>query len=625
MLAGERSRALALPPPRHGSTRWLATLAPALVAAGRARAHRDRRVSASSASEPSLAAPATSSLTSDEPATRTTPTSASPRPAASGSAVEHRRAPVLAQEERLEHDRQERLHRGRDRHDRRRRAALERRHVHDRRRDPDRRARRPPRRPRSGDGRRRSCRRRASSRRSSPRSRSRSRRSRASPCRTGCRGPRTGASPAAESAANTASTAAGPRCASECGGAPHATSATPPMIATVPATSRRPTALVEDPRAEHEHEQQPEREHRLDDDERRLGVGDRLRHDPEQAEREARVSQSGRRRSRASSATRRPSDRGATRASSAWRTIPTLKSTDASSAAASPSYVMAPSSPELDDPRSASPCRRRGRRIPRFTAGASDMVGHPSEAISAGPCPSSLRGPTRDTTWNSTSSPSASTTATASGCTRSGTASSTTRSWSDGPLVKAFEDSLVGLERAAGGRDLELDGIGARRARVLRAARQDRPLPVEHLHGHAARDRSPPARRSSSSTATATTSACRSTTSSGRCAQHKPAAVMVVHIGGHIAFDIDRIAELCRAEGIVLIEDCAHAHGASWNGRKPGTFGDAGIWSFAPTKTISTGEGGLLVSQQRRPDRVRAGVPQLRQARLRPARASTTG
>ena len=79
--------------------------------------------------------------------------------------------------------------------------------------------------------------------------------------------------------------------------------------------------------------------------------------------------------------------------------------------------------------------------------------------------------------------------------------------------------------------------------------------------------------------------------------QHKPAAAMIVHIGGHIAFEIDKIVELCKAEGIILIEDCAHAHGASWNGRKPGTFGDAGLWSFAPTKTISTGEGGLLVSK----------------------------
>jgi perosamine synthetase len=82
-----------------------------------------------------------------------------------------------------------------------------------------------------------------------------------------------------------------------------------------------------------------------------------------------------------------------------------------------------------------------------------------------------------------------------------------------------------------------------------------------------------------------------------KVAQHRPRAVFVVHIGGHLAFDIERIAELCRAEGIFLIEDCAHAHGAEWNGRRTGTWGDAGVWSFAPTKTISTGEGGMLVSR----------------------------
>src|SRR6201992_1480098 len=79
--------------------------------------------------------------------------------------------------------------------------------------------------------------------------------------------------------------------------------------------------------------------------------------------------------------------------------------------------------------------------------------------------------------------------------------------------------------------------------------------------------------------------------------EHKPRAVFLVHIGGHLAFDAHRIAELCAAEGIVLIEDCAHAHGAEWNGRKAGTFGDVGVWSVAPTKTISTGEGGMLVSR----------------------------
>jgi dTDP-4-amino-4,6-dideoxygalactose transaminase len=84
-----------------------------------------------------------------------------------------------------------------------------------------------------------------------------------------------------------------------------------------------------------------------------------------------------------------------------------------------------------------------------------------------------------------------------------------------------------------------------------------------------------------------------------KVAEHRPKAAILVHIGGHIAFDSERIAELCRAEGIFLIEDCAHSHGASWNGRRPGTYGDAGVYSFYATKTVSTGEGGMLVSGDR--------------------------
>jgi dTDP-4-amino-4,6-dideoxygalactose transaminase len=82
--------------------------------------------------------------------------------------------------------------------------------------------------------------------------------------------------------------------------------------------------------------------------------------------------------------------------------------------------------------------------------------------------------------------------------------------------------------------------------------------------------------------------------------QHRPAAAFLVHIGGHIAFDSERIAAYCAERGIFLIEDCAHAHGASWNGRKPGSWGDAGVYSLYATKTITSGEGGVLVS--RRPE-----------------------
>jgi dTDP-4-amino-4,6-dideoxygalactose transaminase len=82
--------------------------------------------------------------------------------------------------------------------------------------------------------------------------------------------------------------------------------------------------------------------------------------------------------------------------------------------------------------------------------------------------------------------------------------------------------------------------------------------------------------------------------------RHRPRAAFLVHIGGHIAFDTQQIADYCAANGIFLIEDCAHAHGASWNGRNAGGYGDVGVYSLYATKTISTGEGGVLVS--RRPE-----------------------
>jgi perosamine synthetase len=79
--------------------------------------------------------------------------------------------------------------------------------------------------------------------------------------------------------------------------------------------------------------------------------------------------------------------------------------------------------------------------------------------------------------------------------------------------------------------------------------------------------------------------------------KHKPKAAWLVHIGGHIAFESAEIAAFCADAGIFLIEDCAHAHGASWNGRRPGSWGDAGVYSLYATKTISTGEGGVLVTR----------------------------
>lgn len=81
--------------------------------------------------------------------------------------------------------------------------------------------------------------------------------------------------------------------------------------------------------------------------------------------------------------------------------------------------------------------------------------------------------------------------------------------------------------------------------------------------------------------------------------KYNPVAVWVVHIGGHVAFQIEEITALCKEKGIILLEDCAHSHGASWNGKKAGAWGDAGLYSFYATKTISTGEGGMLVTNNK--------------------------
>jgi dTDP-4-amino-4,6-dideoxygalactose transaminase len=72
-------------------------------------------------------------------------------------------------------------------------------------------------------------------------------------------------------------------------------------------------------------------------------------------------------------------------------------------------------------------------------------------------------------------------------------------------------------------------------------------------------------------------------------------AVIVVHLYGQSA-DIHAIAALCRQHGLALIEDCAQAHGASQDGQRVGTFGDAATFSFYPTKNMGAlGDGGAVV------------------------------
>jgi dTDP-4-amino-4,6-dideoxygalactose transaminase len=72
-------------------------------------------------------------------------------------------------------------------------------------------------------------------------------------------------------------------------------------------------------------------------------------------------------------------------------------------------------------------------------------------------------------------------------------------------------------------------------------------------------------------------------------------AIMVVHYGGRLAA-MEPILELAQARGLAVIEDAAHALPCSRSGRAAGTWGIAGALSFYATKTITTGEGGMLVT-----------------------------
>ena len=77
-------------------------------------------------------------------------------------------------------------------------------------------------------------------------------------------------------------------------------------------------------------------------------------------------------------------------------------------------------------------------------------------------------------------------------------------------------------------------------------------------------------------------------------------AVVLVHIGGLIPPGTLALRRLCDERGIVLVEDAAHAHGCSHDGRFAGSFGVAGAFSFYPTKVITSGEGGMIVTSDER-------------------------
>ena len=73
-------------------------------------------------------------------------------------------------------------------------------------------------------------------------------------------------------------------------------------------------------------------------------------------------------------------------------------------------------------------------------------------------------------------------------------------------------------------------------------------------------------------------------------------AVCVVHIGGIITNEIEDIKKFCDEKNIFLIEDAAHAHGSTFNGKHSGEFGVGAAYSFFSTKTFTSGEGGMVLT-----------------------------
>ena len=71
--------------------------------------------------------------------------------------------------------------------------------------------------------------------------------------------------------------------------------------------------------------------------------------------------------------------------------------------------------------------------------------------------------------------------------------------------------------------------------------------------------------------------------------------VVVVHYGGY-PVDLDALLPIVEEHDLALIEDCAHAHGSEWRGRKVGTFGNFGTFSFQQSKSLTAGEGGAVLT-----------------------------
>ena len=87
---------------------------------------------------------------------------------------------------------------------------------------------------------------------------------------------------------------------------------------------------------------------------------------------------------------------------------------------------------------------------------------------------------------------------------------------------------------------------------------------------------------------------CLDANAAAKAITPKTKAIIPVHLGSNMA-DMDAIMELAKKYDLIVIEDCAHAHGAKWRGQGAGTIGHFGSFSLQSSKTLTSGEGGILL------------------------------
>lgn len=91
---------------------------------------------------------------------------------------------------------------------------------------------------------------------------------------------------------------------------------------------------------------------------------------------------------------------------------------------------------------------------------------------------------------------------------------------------------------------------------------------------------------------------------------YSPKAIIITHLYGQLA-DVETIVQIAEKNGIAVIEDCAQAHGAQKNGKRAGSYGTVGCFSFYPTKNLGAlGDGGAVVSDD---DEIAVQLQKLRQ------------